>query len=229
MCLFCESSGAYNSWVANTEACAMAKRAVYFDTATGRRPVRNSKSVVIGRGGEERRLRCYHLSPEQIAAYRARIAAEGHFVSPYCAVRMHSTIVRAFVACGTNVVHPVHVVFDAFRGLMNDPSTIRNGKTAWQRYDAKRPRNEATHLAAFPRFLQTLEFLQRLGGNHPIGLKLAQLGACIDILRANDGMLQVRLRTDIPVGSSVQPINENRVRKYTKTVTSVPSGYILPH
>lgn len=204
----------------------MAKRAIYLDVAE-RATLRGrlKTDTVVGRAGEMRRLRCYHLTNEKLMAIRRKIAESGRFCSPYSEKRMHSFIVNSFVECGTNKYHMLHEVFAVFSRLMMDASTVRGGDTAWERYTNKAPKNVKTTLAPLPRFIKTLEFLQRLGGNHPVGLKLAQLGACIDITKRDDGMLMVRLRTDIPIGEPVQPINSNRVRTYTKTVNSVPSGY----
>lgn len=205
----------------------MPKRSVYLDVAA-RAVVRGraKSDTVIGRGGEAKRLRCYHLTSDKLAKLRRKISDEGRFCSPYSPKRIHSFIVNSFVACGTNEYHMLHEVFAVFSRLMMDASTVRDGASAWDRYESKTPKNIATTLPPLPRFIKTLEFLQRLGGNHPVGLKLAQLGACIDIAKRDDGMLMVRLRTDIPLGEPVQPINQNRVRTYTKTVTSVPSGFV---
>ena len=203
----------------------MAKRSVYLDAARGDATQRGADRVMVGgRGGTKKALRRYHLTLEEMNRLRARMAREGRFVSPYCGARMHTVIIESFVACGSNKYHPLHVLLAKFQELMDDPSTVRDGKTAWGRYASKTPKNSATSLPLFNRFLKMLEFLQRLGGNHPVGLKLAQLGACIDIAKDAEGMLLARLRTDIAIGDEVRPLNANRVRAYRKSVETSTSG-----
>ena len=209
-----------NSW-----RHAMGRRQLYSDRAAyaGKRGSSDDK-LIVGRKGRLRQIRCYHLTSPQLVSLRRRIEREGRFVSPYGVKRLNTMVINAFVECGTDTYHPLYVVFDRLQTIMSVSTTIRGNETTWHRFFERAPKNEHTHLPPLPRFLQTIEFLQRLGGNHPIGLKLAQLGACFDVIKDSEGMLLARLRTGIPIGDMVQPINTNRVRRYTKTVNGVASG-----
>lgn len=205
----------------------MTKRSVYLDVADAANPSLRNRKPVVRKNGQSRILRRYHLLSNKLVALQDEIKRTGKFVSPYGPNRLYTMVIDSLIHCGENHSHPVNQVFTTFKDLMNDPSTVRGGETAWDRFNKKSPRNENTHLTAFPRFIYNLEVLQRLGGDHPYGLKLAQLGACIDIHLDAQGMLLVKLRTNIPEGSPVQPINTNRKRKPSKTVSSVPSGLVL--
>ena len=59
----------------------MPKRSVYLDVAA-RAVVRGraKSDTVIGRGGEAKRLRCYHLTSDKLAKLRRKISDEGVWV-----------------------------------------------------------------------------------------------------------------------------------------------------
>ena len=153
----------------------MATRTFYVDVAAAANPSLRDRTPIARKNGEFRVLRRYHLLRNKVEALQAEIKRTGRFVSPYGANRLYSMVINSLVEAGTNIDHPVSVVFGKFRELMNDPSTIRNNQTAWDRFNQKTPRNENTHLTSFPRYIYNLEVLQRLGGDHPYGFKLAQL------------------------------------------------------
>jgi hypothetical protein len=152
---------------------------------------------------------------------------QGRFISPYGANRLYSFIIDSLVALGTGKPHPVSIVYKKFQEITSKPETIKVGKTAWQRFSERPCRNVETGRDDFTRFLQNVEVLQRLGGNHPYGFKLAQVGACIDIVVDANRQVKIQLRTGIADGDPVQPLNTNRKRKYTKTVDSIPAGLII--
>jgi hypothetical protein len=201
---------------------------LYMDVAGyANTPLSARKKVVNGRGGESRVPRKYHLKAEKLIEVRRQIAESGHFVSPYGANRLYSFIIDALVSLGVGKSHSVSTVYKKFQEIASKPDTIKAGKTAWQRFVDRPCRNVDTGRDDFTRFLQNIEVLQRLGGNHPYGLKLAQVGACIDIVVDANRQVKIMLRTGIADGDPVQPINTNRKRKYTKTVDSVPAGLII--
>lgn len=204
------------------------KKQLYMDVAGHASiPISRREAVVKGRGGEKKVPRMYHLTAEKLIELRRQMAAEGRFISPYGANRLYSFIIEALVLLGPGP-HPVSTVYKKFEEVSSHPRTMNeNGKTAWQRFVDRPCRNEKTGRDDFPRFLYNLEVLQRLGGNHPYGLKLAQVGACIDIVVDVTRQVKVQLRTGIADGDPVRPVNTNRKRKYTKTVDSVPAGLII--
>jgi hypothetical protein len=102
-------------------------------------------------------------------------------------------------------------------------SVDKSGQTAWERFRDKKSRSKKSGLDYHGRLQQNLHVLQRLGGDHPYGLKLAQLGCCIDIIKGESGQQLVKLRTQIRKGEDVRPVNEFKVRNYPCSVESVPS------
>ena len=187
-------------------------------------PIAKRGEIVNGRGGSKNIVRRYHLLRHKQHALQNLILSKGHMVSPYGERRIAGMIVNTLVNCGENRAHAFADVYSTFKTIASSPKTLRGSLTAWDRFTAKEARNEATHLDPFPRLLYNIEQLQRLGGNHPWGFKLVQVWACIDVLKSSDGLLMIRLRTGIPAGTMVTPLNENRQRKVTKTVQSLPSG-----
>lgn len=185
------------------------------------------KKIVNGRAGQFRIPRRYHLKAEKLIELRQRMNDTNRFISPYGANRLYSHIIEALVILGPNKPHPVSIVFEKFKEVTSDPKTVKNGKTAWQRFSEKPCRNMETGRDDLARFLLNIEVLQRLGGNHPYGLKLAQVGSCIDILVDANRQVRIQLRIGIPDGDFVQPINTNRKRRYTKTVDGVSAGLII--
>lgn len=208
----------------------MAKqRSLYLDKAQfANVPLSERKQVIVGRAGQRRVVRRHHLMPSQIALIKARILQTGRFVSPYGANRLYTLMIDSVAALGENQVHGIGEVFAKFREIANDPCTLRGHKTAWDRFSKREARNEKTHRDALARFVANLEVLQRLGGDHPYGLKLAQLGACIDLLiDKQTKIIQVRLRTNIVDGAAVIPVNENRKRKHNKVNSLIVSGLVV--
>lgn len=207
-----------------------ANRQLYKDIATeANPPLRDRAAVAKGRGGKNKIARCYHLKPDEMITLKKKMTESGTFISPYGAGRIYTAIINSLVALGTGKAHPISLVFTKFEEICTLESTKdEDGKTMWDRFMGKSPRNEATARDPFAKFLQNIEVLQRLGGAHPYAFKLAQVGACINIYVAQNQQINVELKTGIPVDSEVKPINMNRQRKYTKTVDSVPSGTIVP-
>jgi hypothetical protein len=204
------------------------KKTVYSEVATYANCKNAERSeVVVGRDGSKKSIRRYHLLKKKQIRLLNQIESTGRFVNPYGTNRIYGMIINSLIECGENASHTLGDVFMKFREIASKPGTMQNGLTAWDRFASKAPRNEDTHLEAFPRFLYNVEYLQRIGGIHPWGLKLAQLGACIDVLKDKEGMILIRLRTNIPTGSPITPINMNRVRQVMKTVQSLPSKLVI--
>lgn len=187
-------------------------------------PISSRQETVDGRGGIKKSVRRYHLSRVKQASIQNEILAKGRMVSPYGERRLLGMIVNALARCGENQAHPLSDVYAMFQAIASADHTRQNGLTAFDRFVNKKARNESTHLDPFPRLLYNIEQMQRLGGMHPWGFKLVQVWSCIDVLQDQEGVLLVRLRTGIPAGQMVTPINQNRQRNVTKSVQSLPSG-----
>lgn len=205
------------------------KRQLYMDVAVhANAPLSERKAVVAGRNGERKIPRRYHLMAEELVLVNKEIQESGRFKSPYGAGRIYTYIIEALVILGVNKAHAFNEVYEKFIELASDAKTLdKDNKTLWERFDKKETRNVSTGRDACGKFMQNLEVLQRLGGDHPYALKLSQVGACIDILVDANHQIRVQLRTNIPYGTAVKPINMNRKRNYTKTVDSLPSGLII--
>ena len=78
---------------------------------------------------------------------------------------------------------------------------------------------------AFDRIMQNIRVLQRLGGANPYGLKLAQVGACINVY-GTKSKPYVELQIGIRSGEDVAPVNEARERNYPKSISAVSSGFM---
>lgn len=205
-------------------------RQVYLDVAThANAPVSERKAVANGRNGERKVPRRYHLQADEIVALRQEIAEKGHFISPYGTGRIYTYIIDSLVGLGAGKAHDFQQVYDKFKELASAEKTkdVR-GRTLWDRFTEKVTRNVDTGRDPMGKFMQNLEVLQRLGGDHPYAFKLSQLGACIDILVDQNQQIRIQLRTGIGDGEDVKPVNLNRRRNYTKTVDLVPAGMIIP-
>ena len=205
-------------------------RQLYLDVAMhANAPVNERKAVVKGRGGEHKIPRRYHLQADELVALRNQIQESGRFISPYGVGRIYTFIIESLVELGTCRAHDFQLVYEKFKELASSEKTRNTvGKTLWDRFVDREVRNIETGRDAMGKFMQNLEVLQRLGGDHPYAFKLAQVGACIDILTDQDQKIHVQLRTGIADGDPVKPVNTNRRRNYTKTVDFVPAGMLIP-
>jgi hypothetical protein len=185
-------------------------------------PIRARKAVVEGRGGVTRKVRLFHLSDEEVVTLRKRIEEGGRFISPY-ADGMYSLQIETLVLLGANEPHLMGAAFKKFKEIASrDETKNAMNRTLWDRFSQAVPRNMVTNRDPLGKFIYNYGILQRLGGVTPYGLKLAQLGAKIDLLEDSEG-IKVMLATDIPEGSEIAPINMLRRRKYAKSVDHVPS------
>lgn len=205
------------------------KRQLYMDVATfANAPLSERIFCADGRGGVKKIPRRYHLLPEELITLKKDMAEKNKFISPYGTGRLYTFILDSLVALGAGKAHPVSAVFAKFEQLASHESTKdKNGHTLWHRFANKAPRNPKTGRDPLAKFLQNIEVLQRLGGDHPYAFKLAQVGACIDIYVDAARQIKIQLRTGIPHGDPVKPVNLNRKRQYTKTVDEVRSGIII--
>lgn len=203
-------------------------RDVYADhAAEASKPISERSAVIKGRNGDLVPRR-HHLKAEEQEALLKEIATAGRFKSPYKRYGAYDGAVEALSRMGENESHLVGQVLEEFQNVMSDDaSKNKTGKTAWERFESKPARSQKCALDHMGRFTQNLQILQRMGGDHPYGLKLAQLGGCIDILQGEKGQQLIRLRTGIPRGDEVKPINEFKKRKVLKSRESYPSGVIF--
>jgi hypothetical protein len=175
---------------------------------TRRRRVQTDRTIPA------RRVRSFTLRPAKIAALKAQV--DGTSVPNPFNTGFYFFLIDALKQLGVNRTHPIRHVIGAFRQMANAPSTYKNGGTFWKRWkhkDAARPWRD--------RFVQNIEVLQRVArpgvqNRSAYGQKLKQVGTevlgsrgvVIDMLRARDGKMLVKLNTNSPF-----PINEFRTRR----------------
>lgn len=205
------------------------QRSLYLDIASqANAPLNERKDCVQGRDGVRKIPRRYHLKASEIVELKREMQEKGRFISPYGTGRIYTYIIESLVVLGAGKPHSFPAVYDKFVELASAEETRNdNGFTLWDRFEKKTSRNQDTGRDPRGKFMQNLEVLQRLGGDHPYALKLAQVGACIDILVDAAQEVKIVLRTGIADGDIVHPVNLNRKRKYTKTVDEVQSGIII--
>jgi len=183
------------------------------------KPIAERERMFTGRDGETQAPRRHHLPPEQQQKLLEAIEASGKFVSPYKRYGAYWGITEALARLGENESHLAGDVLRSFEEVMSEEESKDNGqRTAWDRFRDKPAKSKRSGLALEGRFLQDVRVLQRIGGRHPYALKLAQLGACIDILSGPLDAPMIRLRTGIPAGGEVSPINEKRKRESPRTL-----------
>lgn len=198
------------------------------------KPLGSRAAVASGRGGKKQIPRRYHLTAEEIEAHKKRCSEAGRFISPYRGIEgQYNAILESLSLLGENQVHLARDVYKKLEEVLSRSETKdAEGKTAWERFALKPNRNAETGRSAFRRFQQNCTVLQRLGGQNPYGFKLAQVGACVDILKVvqktEDGksvdVEALRLRTGVT--GLVSPINEQKKRNYKRSVEGVHPGPI---
>lgn len=203
-------------------------RKTYYDHAKeASKPISERKLTIEGRGGK-RSVRRHHLDPKTQTELLKQMETSGQFLSPYKAFGGYWGATAALAKLGPNEFRSTAEIVKSFEAVMSDESSRdKAGRTAWERFKNKRPRSRKNGLDWFGRILQNLTVLQRIGGDDPYGLKLAQVGACIDLKHDEGGQTLVRLRTGIPKGQPVAPLNEIKQRNCVRSVESIPSQIVF--
>ena len=201
------------------------------------KPLSSRQPVAAGRGGKKQIPRRYHLAAEEIEAHKKRCLEAGRFISPYRGSEgQYNAILESLSLLGENQVHLSREVFKKLEEVLSREETKdKEGKTAWQRFIDKPSRNNETGRSPFRRFQQNCTVLQRHGGQNPYGLKLAQVGACVDILKISQKMADdkeifvegLRLRTGET--KLVAPVNEQKKRNYKRSVEGICPGPLQLH
>jgi len=182
--------------------------------AEAAKPVAERSFVVKGRDGEMRQPRRYNLTPEAIKKLRKN-AGKG-FPNPFRPTGIYAGLTQALINLGVDKAHTFVAVKAEIEKVMS--AVERGDSTAWDVFANRKPRNETTGKDLNGRIMQTATVLQRLSGAHPYGLKLAQLKACIDILKGDDNQPMYMLHTGFSKADRVRPTNELKgLRRKTKT------------
>lgn len=184
------------------------------------KPIADRKACFYTRSGEMKAPRRHHLRPEQHQVLLDRMTTSGHFVSPFTKYGAYDGVVEALVRLGENEAHLFgDVVEEVEKYLSEDESKDKGNRTAWEKFRDRRARSMRAGKDHIGRIMQNITVLQRIGGVDPYALKLSQLGACIDVLKDERGAPLIKLRTGIPEGDHVVPMNETKKRQCSR-----PSG-----
>ncbi len=178
---------------------------------------------MIGRNGAEVKPRNHYLSKEKQDLFLKEIEEKGHFIPPHKVGTVYWGIGQALVELGENKSHLIGVVLRKFEDVMKKETRKVRHQNSWDHFATKAPRVDEGAKDIYGRLLQDITVLQRLGGQHPYGIKYVQLRACIDILKNERGALLVQLRTGIPLGEMIYPVNESK-KKLSKRVVGAVSG-----
>lgn len=181
------------------------KYKVYSDLeAIAEKPLSKRPKLAIGRGGRQTIARKYHLTDDEVTAFKAELTAGDALPNPNNkGVQRYA--IEALKGLGLNRNHSWTRFTEKFKELASAVETKNKaGKTFWQVFKAKEPRNPATGLNWEGRLEQTLEVMQRLGGKHPYGRKLIDIGqkvlgtngVTIDIVYGSTGEMMVHLNTN---------------------------------
>lgn len=205
------------------------QRQTYYDFITeASKSISDRKANVVGRNGEMRAIRRHHLDIEGQSEFMKLSADAGRFISPYKKFFGYWGVTEALSILGSNKYHPIADVLKAMESVLStEESKNGAGKTAWEVFKGKRPRSRKNGLDWFGRVLQNLTVLQRIGGDDPYGLKLIQLGACIDLKKDEHGSPLAQLRTGVPKDEKITPVNEIKKRTCSRSIESLPSMIIF--
>lgn len=188
-------------------------------------PISKRPETIDRRDGEKQKIRRHHFTEKDLVERTQLMKSQGRWIGPFNKWKTYWAITEALYQLGPNRSHLFGAVFVKVEELMKDPASKDSmGRTAWDRFAEKDARNLESGKDVLGRLLDSIRVLQRLGGANPYGLKLAQLGACINVYGTKDEPY-IELKIGIPTGHDVCPINEGRSRDYPSSVHAVPSGY----
>lgn len=196
----------------------------------GRKSITNRRGAVVT-------PRKYHMTDAQLENGRAkwfervsevsssiRGKSDPFFFNPYRENGGYYGGVQALFLLGSNEWH----TFGDVRGMMQDDMSTRksptNKRNSWEKFAYRSAREGAASTKdLMGRIVQNFRTLQRLGGVHPYGWKLAQLGASVDIRRTENGIYEFRLNTKWKDMNSVVPFYD--VSAYSGGVKKGPKGH----
>ena len=175
------------------------------------------------------KIRRYHLDNDELTSLCDLAKTKGvKWVSPYALSRAngtYATAVDVLFELGANKFHDEATVLKAIKARLQKMETTE-GKNAWDQFE-KRSNSDKKANKQDPawKIMHSFEVMQRLGGMHPYGLRLAQTGASIDIdvkkhpkdkdatirlLRLNTQHKIARPHDIATVLRSVKPLNKAR-------------------
>jgi len=206
--------------------------------AEAEKPYAERQEVTTARGNRKKPRR-YHLALTVVQKLRdAKVTLGQGFMNPFN--RQGGIYYACVQALGQLGPDEWHKIGDVKRTIAEIMESIKkpSGKSAWEEFKTKQRRGKNQKDGQTPadvqsddlaRINQNFHVLQRLGGAHPYGAKLAQLGQCIDIqwdseaaeLKDKGLMKELRLRTtynyptDWPLNACKKKTNVKPMEKDT--------------
>lgn len=198
---------------------------------------RGVRSEIVNRRGNLVMPRKYHISDDQVKILSGRFSkateevdqsikdkAGTVFFNPYRQAGIYYGCIQSLYLLGCNEWHQYMTIFGQMRDLMSEIEG-KDGRTSWQKFCSKGPRMNDGQVVVTAkdvkgRIKQNMRVIQRLGGLHPYGMKLAQVSTCVDIKRLKDGLWEYRLRTMI-VGDIVPVFDTTAYPKFVKVNSKV--------
>ena len=173
------------------------------------KPLRLRGRTVIGRDGDVIPRR--HHVDYKILYSQCKALNDGKFCIPY-RKGIRSAFIATLFELGINELHKLQDVISLLKTIASSNS-FRNSKgmTALQVLYSRSGNMKDEDLR--DKIIAEAGELQRLTGMHPYGLKLAQIGFCIDVIRGGTQEIFIRLRGGIR--EQVCPINQIR-KSYKK-------------
>ena len=180
-----------------------------------RTKIRNSRGKVV-------LPRKFHMTDDQMFTLRDRwersivdvdkdIKKRGGslFFNPYRENGGYYGGVQALFLLGCNVWHTYVEVRNMMQVDMSSRMSCTRGRTSWDKFALRAAREGAASTKdLMGRIIHNFRVLQRLGGLNQYGLKLKQVGACIDVRRDDRGVYEFRLNTMFKDIEGVKPFND---------------------
>ena len=158
----------------------------------------------------EERARGLFLEMKKVVLNKeAEKSVEAGFYVPFRPTGPYCGAVIALYLLGVNKFHELFAVKNKMQEYMSKVGVDKEGLSAWQRFDSKLPRENATKAQDTKgRIIDNMNVLQRLGGYNPCGNKLAEIGCCIDIKKDKDGNFSYCLNTHFDI-KTMMPGRDN--------------------
>jgi hypothetical protein len=209
----------------------------YSEIKDGVEKTLGERSSITNRRGNVVVPRKYHMTVEQIDKGKNRwlelisgVSAEikgkcsTEFFNPYRENGSYFGGVQSLFLLGANEWHAFGIVRNKMQEDMSTRKSPTNRKNSWDKFALRGAREGAASTKdLMGRIVQNFRTLQRLGGVHPYGWKLAQLGASVDIRREKDGIWYFKLNTEWSDMNAVAPYYD--VSSYQDGAKKGPKGH----
>ena len=202
------------------------------------------RQEVINRRGKKVQVRKQHMTEKQLDKFKAlfteetkdvskevKKAAGIYFYNGYRDKGIWRAQIQTLYLLKANEWHSYNVVMKKLAEVASK-KIGKNGENIWENFSKKSERQNAVFTRdLIGRIQHNYKQLQRITSLNPYGLRLAQVGSCIDIKRDKDGIYFYRLNTkhwntEIENIKPVLDSNEYKENKKKMRVRVVPQKKI---